>query len=303
MLARFQGRDGAKKLLEAVHRQRLLTGLPASAAMECTRKGKLEGFANGEMLIEQNGGSDHIYFILTGTSEIHVNGRAWAIRYPDECVGDMAAIDPKAPRSATVKAKGPVVALRLKASQLIAIANKYPRIWRNAAEVVASRLRQRMHMHRKPNSPPVMFIGSSVEGLAVAKQIKVGLDHEDVQCRVWTNGIFGPSRYPMEDLLSEVQDADFAVFVFGPDDKIASRNKTYVVPRDNVIFEMGLFLGRLGRERVFVVQERSKDLKIPSDLTGVTPMTYKVFGGAKWPVILGTICTSLSEQVKLRGPA
>lgn len=87
--------------------------------------------------------------------------------------------------------------------------------------------------------------------------------------------MFGPSRIPLEDLIRQTREADFALFVFGPDDKIASRYQEHAAPRDNVIFEMGLFLGRLGRDRVFMVKDHDVDLKIPTDLVGLRPITYK----------------------------
>ena len=55
---------------------------------------------------------------------------------------------------------------------------------------------------------------------------------------------------------------------------IESRKKKQAAPRDNVIFELGLFMGALGRERTFIVKPRHVDIKIPSDLLGVTFIEY-----------------------------
>jgi hypothetical protein len=70
------------------------------------------------------------------------------------------------------------------------------------------------------------------------------------------------------------QSVDFSAFVFSPDDiGIMRSNETYVV-RDNVIFELGLFIGAIGKERCFIVKPRGVELHLPSDLVGVTSTDY-----------------------------
>ena len=46
------------------------------------------------------------------------------------------------------------------------------------------------------------------------------------------------------------------------------------MPRDNIVFEAGLFIGCLGRRRVFVVCGLRSRRSLPSDLSGVTFATY-----------------------------
>jgi predicted nucleotide-binding protein len=60
---------------------------------------------------------------------------------------------------------------------------------------------------------------------------------------------------------------DFAVLILAPDD--VTIDQLSPSTRDNVLFEFGLFMGRLGRDRVFVVYDDSIELKKPSDLAGV----------------------------------
>jgi tetratricopeptide (TPR) repeat protein len=54
------------------------------------------------------------------------------------------------------------------------------------------------------------------------------------------------------------------------------RGRTKLAVRDNVIFELGLFIGKLGRERVFIIiPQNNEKLHIPSDLLGINPGKYE----------------------------
>jgi CRP/FNR family cyclic AMP-dependent transcriptional regulator len=66
-------------------------------------------------------------------------------------------------------------------------------------------------------------------------------------------------------------------------DTSESRGQSYASPRDNVLFELGLFMGRLGPKRVFIVHEADVNLKLPADLAGIGVLPHR---GAKtiiWP--------------------
>jgi predicted nucleotide-binding protein len=121
---------------------------------------------------------------------------------------------------------------------------------------------------------PSVFIGSSTEGLAVAEAIQVNLDRA-CEVAVWSQGLFGLSSGTLETLVDRAQEFDFAALVLTPDDMIHSRKKDQQSPRDNVILELGLFIGVLGRKRTFVVFDRSADIKLPSDTAGVTLASYQ----------------------------
>ena len=60
--------------------------------------------------------------------------------------------------------------------------------------------------------------------------------------RLWTDGVFVASQFPIIALEKQVREADFAILVLGPDDKVLSRNERSDAPRDNVILELGLFI-------------------------------------------------------------
>ena len=121
---------------------------------------------------------------------------------------------------------------------------------------------------------PAIFVGSSAEGLDVAYALQENLEY-DSEPTVWPQGVFTPSQSALQALANEARKTDFAIFAFTPDDVRTMRGVEASVPRDNVIFELGLFVGALGIERCFFVTPRlSEPLALPSDLLGITPLNY-----------------------------
>lgn len=119
---------------------------------------------------------------------------------------------------------------------------------------------------------PRVFVGSSTEGLEVAGLVKSYLS-PDYDCVVWNEDVFKANDSFLETLLKAASLFDFGIMVFSSDDETIVRHKMFDTPRDNVMFEFGLFLGRVGRERAFVIQEEGCHL--PSDLLGITIPAYK----------------------------
>src|SRR5690348_9736343 len=115
---------------------------------------------------------------------------------------------------------------------------------------------------------PRIFIASSVESLPIAEAATVNLDRE-FEVSPWPAGTFKLSSTAVDDLATKASSVDFALFVFSPEDLVVIRNKTEHVARDNVVFELGLFIGAIGRERCFILKPRGQELHLPSDLAGI----------------------------------
>lgn len=120
-----------------------------------------------------------------------------------------------------------------------------------------------------------VFIGSSTDSVQIAEHVQSELEH-DCSSEIWTNGKFRPGLTPIESLFLALDEFDFAGFVASPEDLTKKRGVDYRTMRDNVLFEAGLFLGRLGRDRVFLISPKGTELtlSLPSDLTGITPSLY-----------------------------
>jgi hypothetical protein len=120
---------------------------------------------------------------------------------------------------------------------------------------------------------PRLFIASSVESLPIADAINVNLDY-DFEITVWKNGTFKLSSTAIDDLVQKSSAVDFSLFIFTPEDIASIRGRNEHVVRDNVIFEMGLFIGAIGKARSFILKPRDVEMHLPTDLLGVTPADY-----------------------------
>jgi Predicted nucleotide-binding protein containing TIR-like domain len=122
---------------------------------------------------------------------------------------------------------------------------------------------------------PTVFIGSSKEGIEVARAIRTQLD-EVAEITIWNEGgVFQLGHGYLEALVNALPGFDFAILVLSADDSIESRGVTSLAPRDNVMFELGLFMGRLGRERTFAICDELQKVKLASDLASVSLAGYR----------------------------
>lgn len=150
---------------------------------------------------------------------------------------------------------------------------------------------------------PSVFVASSKESLQIAYSIQENLEGS-AEVTVWTQGIFELSRYSLDSLLDTLERTDFGVFVFSPDDISFIRGKEHATVRDNVVFELGLFIGRLGKERNFIILPHGgkETPHLPTDLLGLTPALYEPNRqDNNLRAALGPACSKLSKAfTKLR---
>jgi hypothetical protein len=124
---------------------------------------------------------------------------------------------------------------------------------------------------------PRIFLGSSGKQEKLLQALERGL--EDIAHVVpWTTS-FLPGTTTLERLLELVNEVDFAAFVFAQDDWTSANTSAppapdsgQASPRDNVVFEAGLFGGVLGMRRTFILH--AKGSKLPTDLAGLTCVRY-----------------------------
>ncbi len=121
---------------------------------------------------------------------------------------------------------------------------------------------------------PRIFLGSSGKQAKLVQALTRGLaDVADVE--PWT-AVFNPGVSTLDRLVELTHEVDFAAFVFALDDWTTNPSdetaQGQASPRDNVVFEAGLFGGALGMRRTFILH--AKGAKLPTDLLGMTAVRY-----------------------------
>lgn len=148
----------------------------------------------------------------------------------------------------------------------------------------------------KKHQKPRIFIASSFEGLKVARSIQTELNY-DFTVEIWNQDtVFGLGTATIEALENAVTKYDFGIFVFTPDDQLHTRGEIKSVARDNVVFELGLFIGKLTRFRAFVIHPDKKTIYLPSDLMGMKTATYDS-GNPNLRVAIGPACEEIRNAV------
>jgi CRP/FNR family transcriptional regulator, cyclic AMP receptor protein len=301
LIDRFAGEKGRRLRVEALARQRLVAGNQALAE-ELAQSVEMRSIPRGQTLISQGGEDNDIYFILSGTFDVIVNGRRVAGRGPGDQVGEMAAVEPAQRRSATVVASEDAIVGRLNEEDFSKLGSKYPQLFRLIAQELARRLLERNSLVGVYRRKIRVFVVSSAEALPIARAIQNAFAHDNFTTAVWTDGVFRAGSYLLESLEAEVDESDFAIAIARGDDSTLSRGDNWPTPRDNVIFELGLFMGRLGRERAILMEPRAEKVKLPSDLAGLKTITYHLSSSDDIPAQLAPACNELRDHINRLGP-
>ena len=148
------------------------------------------------------------------------------------------------------------------------------------------------------NAKPRIFLGSSGKQAYLLQALTKGL--EDVAIvEAWTT-VFNPGVGTLERLVELTREVDFAAFIFAQDDWTSvgapSPDASQASPRDNVVFEAGLFGGALGMRRTFILH--ANGAKLPTDLLGLTCVRYD---GATADAEIESICEKIRNAIENEG--
>lgn len=148
---------------------------------------------------------------------------------------------------------------------------------------------------------PRIFLGSSGKQAKLLQALTRGL--EDIaHMEPWMTS-FNPGTTTLERLLELTRQVDFAAFVFAQDDWTTNSSPTPIEsmpgqasPRDNVVFEAGLFGGVLGMRRTFILH--ASGAKLPTDLLGLTCVRYD---GSTAAAEVKVVCQKLRNAIENEG--
>ena len=287
-------------ILNCLALQKIFNRVDLRKLRHIAKVGEVIDYKTDQVIVSQGDIGGHVYFILNGNISVVINGKKVATRSSKECVGEMTMLDPTQKRSATLIAMEDSRVLKVKEDVVKKLFQKNQSILEGIALELALRLREHTTKITKGNDVPNVFIGSSSEFDVIAEKIgrKLPKD-EDIKPVLWQNGVFELSKSNIESLCAMADKADFGVFILSKDDLTKSRGKKSASPRDNVLFEFGLFMGCIGRDRTFAIC-CAKNLKIPSDLNGVSFIMLDVKGNKK-KVNVSTCIEKLRAEILRKG--
>lgn len=290
-------RDG---VVEALLRQQLVRS-NRQLARKLAEAGQSVEYAPNSTLIDQGSWENDLHFILAGEFEVLVNGQHKQIRIAGEAVGELAGLNRSRPRTATVRATKESLVLSVGQTALNQIVGTDADFWKAMADAVAGQLDHRNQEVGAANEHPRIFVISSKEGLPVARQVRQHLDADEMPVYLWDNGTFAVSEYPVSSLEDAIERADFTIAVVKADDILILRSESSKVARDNVHFEYGISIGRLGRERSFLLVEADANIRLPSDLAEMTTLRYQGSDQDKMERSVAKACDQAPQRIKFIG--
>lgn len=301
IIERFQGDAGHANLVDSIMQQAIVGG-NRELAREIADRLELFASVENDEIIRQDANDNDMYLIISGSFRIVINGRDVARRGRGDHVGEMALIEPTQRRSASVIATEPSIVGKLSHGDVTDIASRHPEIYRAMARTLARRLLERNRMVGQHRETIRVFIICSAEALPVARIVQNSFERDPFQVILWTDGVFRATSYVLESLESAVDDSDFAVAIAHSDDLTLFRGQDWPSPRDNVVFELGLFMGRLGRKRAILMEPREDKVKLPSDLSGISTISYTFQPGKDAASSMASACNRLRDHINEWGP-
>jgi predicted nucleotide-binding protein len=264
------------RLADAIRKQKLVDG-DEELADALASAGEQLDVASGEVVYREGDVTRGVFLVLLGDIRLTQNGNTLLVLQQGDDFGTSPYMFSDPRYKVTATALDDALLFHIDDERFQQVTNTFPRIWKHIARTQLERLHHQ-NLLLLPQNPRVkLFIGSSTERLERARELAdcFGPDRATIEAHVWDR-LFGNLEYPLEALTRTLNDWDFAALIWGDDDKTDSRSTIKASPRDNLVFEAGLSIGRLGRTRTFILvpEAAHSSLRIPSDLQQATLLKY-----------------------------
>jgi Predicted nucleotide-binding protein containing TIR-like domain len=147
-----------------------------------------------------------------------------------------------------------------------------------------------------------VFIGSSTEAEEAASEVQAILQAGGfAEAHHWRD-VFPAGEGTLRSLAEVAQRCDFAILILSGDDVTISREMARKTVRDNIVFELGYFMGVIGQSRTFMLHNSPDRVIIASDLAGITRQPYNAGSDGDLRNSLRSACTELTRVMKRLGP-
>ena len=141
---------GIVERVAALHRVQLFAGIPGRVLAAVAEVAVEQRFAKDELLMEEGAVEAHLYAIVEGRVRVHRGERTVVELGPPDTVGELAVLDP-APRTASVTALEPTLALRVDQTVLDELLIEWPELAHGVIVELTSRLRATTRFANDPS--------------------------------------------------------------------------------------------------------------------------------------------------------
>ena len=257
----------------------------------------------GETVIVQSENDDDMHFILAGKLQVLVDNEEIALLGVGNHVGELALIDPRAVRSATVRALRESVTAKLSEEELSEMGRRHPFLWRRMSQVLGDRLRAESRHVRLPNPRPKVFLTASPAGLAIAQALQGKLQEADLIATTWLAGNeLVDDQIPLRGLEESSASADFGMVVVAPGDSARGDEPRRIAPRERLFLQCGICLGGFGASRCVILAPEGLTPPLESEALGLPTLTYSLGDPQEISASLDALSRNLVEAINRLGP-
>ena len=156
------------------------------------------------------------------------------------------------------------------------------------------------HAFSESMTKPHAIIFSSGKSHPIAEAVKENLEMRGFTADTWKENFFDSNNTaPLNTFLKKLLCFDFAVLVLGDDDiRFDAASGTGVpIPRDNVIFELGAAMARMGTQKTFLITPSERRVVLPTYFKGLDPLTYEIRADGNHVAGTGTACTHIRNRI------